>query len=123
MNEIGSLMLKFILFFHIKDEAMNIQRKSGAVYEYSVVFNQMVDVLERNQGKSKNARQYNDAIKQFSTYIFLLCGRICYETLSKNLPMPSTKTICKNFLDFQLDCSLNIYPIFQNSALHQRKQK
>lgn len=61
--------------------------------EYSVILNELINTARRNKNKSKNAYQYDDTVKHFSTYIFLLCGRTCYETLSKNLPMPSTKTI------------------------------
>lgn len=63
--------------------------------EYSVILKELIKTADKNFKKSKHAYQYNDIIKYFSTYIFLLCGRTCYETLNKNLPIPSTKTICK----------------------------
>lgn len=63
--------------------------------EYSFILNKLINTAKRNNNKSKNAYQYDDTIKYFSTYIFLLCGRTCYETLNKNLPIPSTKTIRK----------------------------
>lgn len=72
--------------------------------EYSLILRELIKSAKRNQNKSKHAFNYNDTIKYFSTYIFLLCGRTCYETLCKNLPIPSTKTVCKNiftFVDFQ----------------------
>lgn len=85
----------------------------------------MIDVLKRNQGKSKNARQYNDAIRLFSTYIFLLCGRTCYETLSKSLPMPSTKTICKILFDYQMNCASNNnnFKLFSNTVRYINESK
>lgn len=72
--------------------------------EYSLILRELIKSAKRNQNKSKHVFNYNDTIKYFSTYIFLLCGRTCYETLCKNLPIPSTKTVCKNiftFVDFQ----------------------
>lgn len=63
--------------------------------EYSVILKELINSANRNQNKPKNAYQYTDLIKHFCTYTFLLCGRMCYETLQKNLPIPSTKTICK----------------------------
>lgn len=63
--------------------------------KYSVILTELIKSAENNSNKSKHAYHYNDIIKYFSTYIFLLCGRTCYETLNKNLPIPSTKTICK----------------------------
>lgn len=65
------------------------------VRKYSVILTELLKSANQNFNKSKYAYQYNDVIKYFSTYIFLLCGRTCYETLNKNLPIPSTKTICK----------------------------
>lgn len=62
---------------------------------YSVILNELINTAKRNHNKSKHAFQYDDTIKYFATYIFLLCGRTCYETLNKNLPIPSTKTVCK----------------------------
>lgn len=72
--------------------------------EYSLILRELIKSAKRNQNKSKHAFNYNNTIKYFSTYIFLLCGRTCYETLCKNLPIPSTKTVCKNIfalVDFQ----------------------
>lgn len=62
---------------------------------YSVVLTEFVNTAKINKYKSKHAFAYNPVVKYFATYIFLLCGRTCYETLNKNLPIPSTKTICK----------------------------
>lgn len=63
--------------------------------EYSVILTELFKTAKNNLNKSKHAYQYNDIVRYFSAYIFLLCGRTCYETLNKNLPIPSTKTICK----------------------------
>lgn len=63
--------------------------------EYSVILSELLKTAKTNANKSKHANQYSDIIKYFSTYIFLLCGRACYETLNKNLSIPSTKAICK----------------------------
>lgn len=62
--------------------------------DYTVILSKLIETANKNKNKSKNAYKYDDIVKNFSTYIFLLCGRTCYETLNKNLPIPSTKTIC-----------------------------
>lgn len=64
--------------------------------EYSTIMKELIQSAKTNSNKSKHAYTYSDIIKYFSTYIFLLCGRTCYETLNRNLPIPSTKTICKD---------------------------
>lgn len=73
----------------------NIELDTG---KFSVILTELLRTAEQNFKKSKHANQYNDIIKYFSTYIFLLCGRTCYETLHKNLPIPSTKTIRKQYI-------------------------
>lgn len=72
-----------------------IENDMAKALEYSVVFTHLLETAKTNANKSKNAYQYDDIVKHFATYIFLLCGRACYETLNKNLPIPSTKTIRK----------------------------
>lgn len=90
----------------IKDMQSQLKCVTNAVVEkdfenndeqtkYSVILSELIKTAEMNKNKSKHANQYNDIIRYFSTYIFLLCGRTCYETLYKNLPIPSTKTICE----------------------------
>lgn len=63
--------------------------------DYSIVLREFVNAAKNNKDKSKNVFQCNDIVKYFATYVFLLCGRTCYETLNKNLPIPSTNTICE----------------------------
>lgn len=62
---------------------------------YSYIFEEMIRTAESNLFKDPNHATYSDAIRYFATYIFLLSGRSCYEMLRSNLPLPSTKTICK----------------------------
>lgn len=66
---------------------------------YSVILSKLIESAHTNKNKSKNANRYDDILKDFATYIFLLCGRTCYETLNKNLPIPSIKTICKHWMN------------------------
>lgn len=53
-----------------------------------------------NFKKLPKQRRYSEIIKDFSTYIYILCGRYCYEVICKNLPMPQASTVCEynNFL-------------------------
>lgn len=78
-----------------KHVACVVMQNNDEQTEYSVILSQLIKTAERNKNKSKHANYYSDTIKYFSTYIFLLCGRTCYETLCRNLPIPSTKTICE----------------------------
>lgn len=55
----------------------------------------LVDCAKQNFGNEPHQNRYNDIIRYFSIYIFLMSGRACYETLSHNLPIPHATTIRK----------------------------
>lgn len=40
---------------------------------------------------------YNDSeiIRYFAMYFHMVCGKMCYETLSSNLPLPQSSTVRK----------------------------
>lgn len=63
--------------------------------KFPSVLKSLFEAAESNIGKHPNAARYNDIIRYFSTYIYLLCGKACYETLCANLPLPKAGTICK----------------------------
>lgn len=65
-----------------KNDEENDDRKDVSQIEYSHILTQMINVARMNKNKSKHSNQCTDDIKYFSTYIFLLCGRTCYETLN-----------------------------------------
>lgn len=67
--------------------------KIPLVDERPFVLQEMIKTADMNNDKSKNS--YSDVIRYFSTYVFLLCGRSCYELLHRNLPIPSISTIRK----------------------------
>lgn len=59
--------------------------------KFSCVLKELIETQIGNSGR--DCLRYGDIIRWFATYIFLLCGRSCYEMLNHNLPLPSTKTI------------------------------
>lgn len=74
------------------EKKLNIDTRSNS--EFSVILNELIKSANINCVRSKNQSTYTDAIKYFCTYIYLLSGKSAYETLQRNLPIPSTKTIC-----------------------------
>lgn len=62
---------------------------------YSPILEELIKTADLNLFKDKHHATYSDTLRWFATYIFLLCGRSCYEVLCANLPLPSTKTICE----------------------------
>lgn len=61
----------------------------------SKIMKELIQTTLLNETVNKNNAQYSDIIRYFATYIFILCGRSCYEVLYKNLPLPSISTICE----------------------------
>lgn len=86
---------KMITEMQTKKSEPGVTSKKDNLPKYSAILTKLIESANKNFNKSKNAYTYNDTIKFFSTYVFLLYGRACYETLCHNLPIPSTKTIRK----------------------------
>lgn len=59
------------------------------------VLQAMILTTNQNMQNNKHHAHYNELIRYFSTYVYLLAGRACYEFLRSNLGLPSTKTVCK----------------------------
>ena len=54
---------------------------------------ELLETALKNYKKTPNLNRYSEVIKDFATYIYLLCGRQCYEVLSCNLSLPAASTI------------------------------
>lgn len=46
-----------------------------------------------NFQKPSTRNRYSDTIKYFATYLYMMCGRKCYEVLQSNLAMPAVSTV------------------------------
>lgn len=69
----------------------------------TVILHNLLETVRSNENKHPKSFRYSEIIRHFSTYIFLMCGRACYETLSANLPIPTAGTICKCTLNSVFD--------------------
>lgn len=58
------------------------------------LLNELISNAIINFGKTPHSRRYTDIIQAFATYIYMICGRYCYEIISSNLPIPQASTIC-----------------------------
>lgn len=68
--------------------------------EFSFIMEKLKETADYNAMRDKFHARYCDSIRFFATYVFILCGRSCYEFLNSNLPLPSTSTICKFKIKF-----------------------
>lgn len=62
---------------------------------FTVIMKELIGTVLRNEFTDKKRTQYSDIIRFFATYIFIMCGRSCYDVLYRNLPIPSISTECK----------------------------
>lgn len=60
---------------------------------YSLLLKELITNAFNNFKKMPQSRRYSEIVQDFATYIYILCGRNCYEIISSNLPMPQPSTI------------------------------
>lgn len=53
---------------------------------------------DKNTGKKKGAR-YDNTLKLFASYLYIIGGKMLYETLCTNLPLPSLSTVSRTLDD------------------------
>lgn len=59
------------------------------------VLKQLIKEALKNIQVTDNLNRYQDTIKYFAIYVYLMCKRQCYEVLSSNLSMPAASTVGK----------------------------
>lgn len=66
-----------------------------------VMLQTFVNSADRNVDRKKPGYRFDSLTKMFSAYIFMIAGRLAYETLNANLPlsMPSTSTVSRFLTD------------------------
>lgn len=61
----------------------------------SFMMKQMLKTAMRNDKRDQRHHQFSVEIQHFATYIYMICGKGCYEVLCNNLPLPQANTICE----------------------------
>lgn len=80
---------------------------------FSFVLKWLIQTVEENADKELKGRRFIENVQLFATYLYLMCGRACYETLSANLPIPQANTIRK----FSMNYSKNSWNCFLNYCM------
>lgn len=55
----------------------------------------LIESKQRNDGRKPQGFRYNNSLKVICAYIYLLGGKILYDTLCANLPVPTIQTLLK----------------------------
>ncbi|KAJ6649437.1 hypothetical protein Bhyg_04672 [Pseudolycoriella hygida] len=91
--------LKNILSQYRSCEADNPATKElGSASEF---VQQIFEVIDTKQKTAhSHIAKYDDRLKQFSTYLYCIGGKLTYETLAANLSLPSVATVKKEIQSF-----------------------
>lgn len=83
-----------------EDECNGSKSNSFSTPSYfSTILTSLIENAHINSARNIKSLRYSDKIQAFSTYIYLMAGRACYDTLSANLPIPKSNTIGKLAID------------------------
>lgn len=93
LNKELSLSIKHFLEKHSDDSTENDINESSKTQ--TSFLRKLMNTALTNTNKKKGGQRYNDTLKLFATYLFVIGGRMLYETLSANLPLPSLSTISR----------------------------
>lgn len=77
------------------EKAESDEKMQYRMSDFSLILKTFIETAELNHGRDPKGYRYNDINRFFSTFIYLFCGRACYDTLCANLPIPQTNTIRK----------------------------
>lgn len=61
----------------------------------SYIMKKMIKTGMKNYDRDKKHNQFLVEIKHWATYLYMMCGKACYEILCHNLPLPQANTIRK----------------------------
>lgn len=78
----------------VKNMESNIEQKLN-LSQFPYLLKCFIETAQSHANKSVKAFRYSEHIQSFSTYIYMMCGKSCYDTLSANLPIPKASTVRK----------------------------
>lgn len=61
---------------------------------YSYILKKLIATAQANSAKDPKRYRYSEELRYFATYIYIMCGKSCYEVLSANLPLPKVTSVC-----------------------------
>lgn len=117
----GHRLVILSLAKHVNESSVKSTENTNQPLNLSVILQKLLETVQLNDNKQPKQFRYCEVIRYFSTYVYLMCGRACYETLSNNLPIPKACTIC----EYKYTSAFNHPRIVKTSTiyseLHRRK--
>lgn len=70
-----------------QEACLHQNNKLNPINEFSFLLKTLIETAN----KLLTQYQYNKTIRNFAVYIYLQCGKMCYETICGNLPLPQPR--------------------------------
>lgn len=86
---------RIVSTFNIQDKIQQFDQFSHPAF--SDIMNELIESSLKNYGKNPTNNRYSKILMDMSIYIYIIGGKMMYETLSANLPIPSSATVRKFF--------------------------
>lgn len=115
----------------LRNSESNIEQKMN-LSQFPYLLKCFIETAQSHANKSVKAFRYSEHIQSFSTCIYMMCGKSCYETLSANLPIPKASTVRKfykfinTFLTSLFYCGfviINGFTFLSVAYIKQNKEK
>lgn len=81
---------------HLKQIDVNeihAQYSKNSIYTY--ILSTLIKTAQQNANKGPHQCRYSEELQYFAIYLYILCGKMSYEVLCNNLPLPKVPTIRK----------------------------
>lgn len=109
----------FILNFPNRLKEVKCEGIQSKTSDFSCILRTYIETAEANFGKDPKGFRYSETNRYFSTFIYLMCGKSCYETLSANLPFLKRLQFVSSTCIFSSSCaSINSRMLCIYSRLH-----
>ena len=79
---------------NVNKSIQQIEKPTANSSHFPFMLKALIETAESNSNGHPNGNRFNKNVQDFATYIYMMCGRACYDTLSANLPIPKSNTIC-----------------------------
>lgn len=95
----------------------NLQNsQANGKIQMSWLLNKLIESGSKNI-PGKNSNRYDEDLMKFCTYLNIVSGPLAYEVLTKNLPVPSAKTVSNYMQKYKSHYKDGMYLKFVNFKL------
>lgn len=64
--------------------------------EFTFIMKELIKTAKDNVNKDYRHRRFSQQLKDFGMYLYMMCGKLSYEILCNNIPLPQASTTCNS---------------------------